>query len=150
MDQLRQSSSAERPASSPRERPARLAGVARIGRLSVVALDCRDPRALATFYSAITGWDIEDDDSGWVQLHSDSDVTLAFQLAPDHEPPVWPSVERPQQAHLDFDVNDLAPPRNRFLPWAPARRNRSPARASASSSTQQVIPFAWCSRADSA
>lgn len=80
-----------------------------IGRLSVVALDCRDPRALAAFYSAITGWDIDDDDDGgdWVQLGSDGDVTIAFQLAPDHEPPVWPSGDRPQQAHLDFDVNDL-------------------------------------------
>lgn len=81
-----------------------------IGRLSVVALDCRDPRALAAFYSAITGWDIDDDDDDdgdWVQLGSDGDVTIAFQLAPDHEPPVWPSGDRPQQAHLDFDVNDL-------------------------------------------
>ncbi len=81
--------------------------MARIARLGVVALDCRDPRALAVFYSAITGWDIEDGDDDWVQLRSDSDVTLAFQLAPDHEPPVWPSAERPQQAHLDFDVDDL-------------------------------------------
>jgi catechol 2,3-dioxygenase-like lactoylglutathione lyase family enzyme len=81
--------------------------VAAIGRLSIVALDCRDPRVLAALYSAITGWEIEDDDGEWVQLRSDGDVTLAFQLAPDHEPPVWPSRERPQQAHLDFDVDDL-------------------------------------------
>ena len=82
--------------------------VAPIGRLRVVALDCRDPRALASFYGAITGCGIEDDDGDdWVQLRSDSDVTIAFQLAPHHEPPVWPSRERPQQAHLDFDVDDL-------------------------------------------
>lgn len=78
-----------------------------IGRLSVIALDCRDPRALASFYSAITGWEVEPGDDDWVQLRSDGDVALAFQLAPDHEPPVWPSRERPQQAHLDFDVDDL-------------------------------------------
>ncbi|HUP75178.1 MAG TPA: VOC family protein [Acidimicrobiales bacterium] len=88
-------------------RPARLACMARIGRLSVVALDCRDPRALATFYSAITGLEIEDGDDDWVQLRSDGGAALAFQLAPDHEPPVWPSSEHPQQAHLDFDVDDL-------------------------------------------
>ena len=81
--------------------------MAPIGRLSVVALDCRDPRALATFYGAITGWEIEDHEGDWVQLRSGNDVTLAFQLAPDHTPPVWPGGERPQQAHLDFDVNDL-------------------------------------------
>ena len=81
--------------------------MASIGRLRVVALDCRDPRALAHFYGAITGCDIEDDDGDWVQLCTDGDVTIAFQLAPDHEPPVWPSGERPQQTHLDFDVDDL-------------------------------------------
>jgi catechol 2,3-dioxygenase-like lactoylglutathione lyase family enzyme len=79
----------------------------RIGRLSAVALDCREPRALATFYSAITGLEIEDGDDEWVQLRSDGGAALAFQLAPDHEPPVWPSSEHPQQVHLDFDVDDL-------------------------------------------
>lgn len=78
-----------------------------IARFSVVALDCREPRALASFYSAITGWAVEDGDDDWVQLRRDSGVALAFQLAPDHEPPVWPSRERPQQVHLDFDVDDL-------------------------------------------
>ena len=29
-----------------------------IGRLSLVAIDCPDPSALARFYSAITGWAI--------------------------------------------------------------------------------------------
>jgi len=78
-----------------------------IARLSVVALDCREPRELARFYSALTGGEIEDGDDQWVQLRSDGGVTLAFQFAPDHEPPVWPSTGRPQQAHLDFDVADL-------------------------------------------
>ena len=32
---------------------------------------------------------------------------LAFQLAPDHQPPQWPGGEHPQQFHLDFDVPDL-------------------------------------------
>lgn len=40
-------------------------------------------------------------------LRSDGGVTLAFQLAPDHEPPEWPSAERPQQVHVDFEVDDL-------------------------------------------
>jgi catechol 2,3-dioxygenase-like lactoylglutathione lyase family enzyme len=82
-----------------------------IARLSLFALDCPDPRALAEFYAAITGWEIEDDDAeaeeDWVQLRGDGGATLAFQLAPDHRPPQWPSAEHPQQAHLDFDVPDL-------------------------------------------
>ena len=39
--------------------------------------------------------------------HGDYASTLAFQLAPDHVPPVWPDPARPQQAHIDFDVDDL-------------------------------------------
>jgi catechol 2,3-dioxygenase-like lactoylglutathione lyase family enzyme len=85
--------------------------MAGIARWSVVALDCPDPRALAAFYSAITGWDIEDDggdhDEGWVQLRSHGGASIAFQLAPDHQPPDWPSADRPQQVHLDFDCSDL-------------------------------------------
>ncbi|MGD9985751.1 VOC family protein [Pseudonocardia sp.] len=79
-------------------------------RLSVVALDCPDPDALARFYSALTGWplaekDAEDDD--WVELVADGPVTIACQQVADHRAPQWPSAEHPQQAHLDFDVPDL-------------------------------------------
>ena len=81
-----------------------------IAKLSVIALDARDHRSLAAFYSVLTGWEIDqndDDDDDWVQLKSDGSVTLAFQQASGHVPPVWPSDEHPQQAHLDFDVDDL-------------------------------------------
>lgn len=79
-----------------------------IARFSLVALDCRDPYALAAFYGAITGWAVrEEGDGDWVELASDGGATIAFQLAPDHVPPVWPSASHPQQAHLDFDVPDL-------------------------------------------
>ncbi len=78
-----------------------------IARFSLVALDCRDPQTMATFYSAVTGWQVQRDDGAWVQLRSDTGATIAFQLAPDHQPPVWPSADHPQQAHLDFDVPNL-------------------------------------------
>ncbi len=81
-----------------------MAGIARFG---LVALDCPDPQALAAFYGAITGWEVEPGDSDWVQLRSDTGATIAFQEAPDHQPPEWPSADRPQQAHIDFDVPDL-------------------------------------------
>ena len=83
--------------------------MAPIARFSLVALDCPDPHALARFYGAITGWDVEDDDEDgdWVQLRGDGGATIAFQLVLDHRPPVWPGTEHPQQLHLDFDVDDL-------------------------------------------
>jgi hypothetical protein len=83
-----------------------------IARLSLTALDCPEPRSLAEFYGAITGWPIEEDDNAdgdddWVQLRSDGGPTLAFQCVPDYRAPVWPGSDRPQQLHLDFDVADL-------------------------------------------
>ncbi|MDP9497978.1 MAG: VOC family protein [Actinomycetota bacterium] len=80
-----------------------------IARLSLAALDCEDPFALSRFYSALTGWPVEEDDDNdeWVQLRSDGPVTLAFQRIEDYEPPVWPGSDAPQQLHLDFDVPDL-------------------------------------------
>lgn len=80
-----------------------------IARLTLFALDCPDPQGLAAFYSAITGWEVDGDggESDWVQLRNESGPTLAFQLAPDHQPPIWPSKDRPQQGHIDFAVTDL-------------------------------------------
>ena len=78
-----------------------------IAKLTVFALDCADPRGVAEFYSKITGWAVDRDDGEWVQLRGDGGATLAFQLAPDHVPPIWPSAGRPQQAHFDFSVDDL-------------------------------------------
>lgn len=78
-----------------------------IARFKTVALDCRDPQHVAEFYAALTGWQIQHTEPDWVQLASDSGATIAFQLAPDHIAPVWPSAEHPQQVHLDFAVDDL-------------------------------------------
>lgn len=78
-----------------------------IAKLSLFAFDCVDPRLLAEFYAGITGWEVDRDDGEWVRLRSDGGATLAFQRAPDHQPPVWPTADHPQQAHLDFDVDDL-------------------------------------------
>ena len=78
-----------------------------IATFSAVALDCREPRVLAEFYSALTGAPVERIDDDWIQLASSGGVALAFQLAPGHVPPQWPGEEHPQQIHLDFDVPDL-------------------------------------------
>lgn len=78
-----------------------------IATFSAVALDCRDPRKLAEFYSAVLDIPIGREDPDWVQLEPAGGAVLAFQLAPDHVPPQWPSAEHPQQMHLDLDVTDL-------------------------------------------
>lgn len=75
---------------------------------SLVALDCRNPRALAEFYRKIVGGKIDETSAaeGWIRLETASGSDIGFQLDPDHEPPGWPDGTS-QQAHLDFDVPDL-------------------------------------------
>lgn len=80
-----------------------------IARLAWTAIDCRRPRELAAFYSAITGWPLDEtvSDEGWVQLASDGGATLGFQHVDDYQPTQWPGQEHPQQEHHDFEVDDL-------------------------------------------
>ena len=78
------------------------------GRLHHLILDCPDPRALAWFYSQLLDQPITYESVDFVVV-ADDDTTsgLAFQLAPDHRPPTWPSTAIPQQMHLDLMVDDL-------------------------------------------
>lgn len=79
-----------------------------IAMLRVIALDTPDPQALAEFYSVLTGAPIARREDDWYQLDApDGGPALAFQLAPDHVPPSWPSGERSQQSHLDLYADDL-------------------------------------------
>jgi predicted enzyme related to lactoylglutathione lyase len=81
--------------------------MAPIARLNAVVLDCADPRKLAHFYGELTGWQVEYEEPEWVTLVSGSGPRLCFQEAPEHSPPRWPDPAYPQQAHLDFAVEDL-------------------------------------------
>jgi predicted enzyme related to lactoylglutathione lyase len=79
-----------------------------IGRWPIIVIDCPDARALAEFYSAITGWPLaEESGPEWVQLNSGHTSTIGFQQVGGYQPPRWPGQEVPQQAHLDFVVDDL-------------------------------------------
>jgi catechol 2,3-dioxygenase-like lactoylglutathione lyase family enzyme len=79
-----------------------------IGRLHHVALDCPDPRGLASFYAALLGQSITYQDDDWVIVSvNDRRSGLAFQRSPDHRPPTWPDPQIPQQIHLDVMVEDV-------------------------------------------
>jgi catechol 2,3-dioxygenase-like lactoylglutathione lyase family enzyme len=80
-----------------------------IGRLHHVILDCPDPMALATFYSELLGLPVTYRSENFVVVAAnDTSSGLAFQLAPDHQPPAWPDPARPQQVHFDVMVEDVA------------------------------------------
>jgi hypothetical protein len=75
-------------------------------RLRSVVLDCPDPLALASFYADLLDGRLEMSDPQWCEVHTDSNVKLAFQLAKPYSPPEWPN-GAPQQLHLDLTVSDL-------------------------------------------
>jgi catechol 2,3-dioxygenase-like lactoylglutathione lyase family enzyme len=79
-----------------------------IGRLHHVVLDCRDPAALAQFYSDLLGLPVTYTSEDWVVVAAnDTTSGLAFQPAPGHTPPAWPDPASSQQYHLDIMVDDL-------------------------------------------
>ena len=80
-----------------------------IGRLHHVILDCRDPAALAAFYSELLGQPVTYSSDDFVVVAADDTSSgLAFQLAPGHQPPTWPDPASSMQMHLDVMVEDVA------------------------------------------
>jgi catechol 2,3-dioxygenase-like lactoylglutathione lyase family enzyme len=81
---------------------------AMIGRLHHVIVDCPDPAALAAFYSELLGLPITYRSPDFVVVaRNETSSGVAFQLAPDHQPPTWPDPAYPQQMHFDVMVDDL-------------------------------------------
>lgn len=105
MSTERKVSATETPAAASRT----LTVMSPIARFATVAIDCPDPRALATFYGAIIGATIDEGhtENDWVELYSPGGAKIAFQLVENHTAPVWPGHEHPQRLHLDFNVDDL-------------------------------------------
>ncbi|EST31908.1 hypothetical protein N566_20410 [Streptomycetaceae bacterium MP113-05] len=76
-----------------------------VATMGVTVLDCPDPKALAEFYGAVLGWQVDEgDEDDWVELIGPHGRTFAFQEAPGMVPPQWPGTEHSQQFHLDLDV----------------------------------------------
>ncbi|MEV4681423.1 VOC family protein [Streptomyces kurssanovii] len=86
-----------------------------IGKVGAVVLDCPDPVALARFYAELVGGTVEDDGDGWVDLKGADGAQLAFQAAPGHVPPKWPSAKDSQQFHIDVMVEDMDAAEKRVL-----------------------------------
>jgi len=78
------------------------------GRWHGPVIDTPDPRGLATFYQELLGFVGVQDDDHWVVIGDAPDRPgLAFQRAPDLEPPGWPEGKPPQQMHLDIAADDI-------------------------------------------
>ncbi|MCS0637907.1 VOC family protein [Streptomyces sp. LP05-1] len=79
-----------------------------VATLTLTALDCPDPRALAEFYSAVLGGSVRNVGEDWYDLFLPDGRRLAFQRVADLTPPEWPRSDRnAQQLHLDLTVSDM-------------------------------------------
>ena len=84
-----------------------------IAKYSYPAIDCPDPLALASFYSKLSGFEMEplgDFDPTkvtWYSLLHEGEPVISFQRISNYVAPTWPEGPVPQQMHLDFDVKDL-------------------------------------------
>ncbi|MEP6650555.1 MAG: VOC family protein [Lapillicoccus sp.] len=79
-----------------------------IGRLHHVVYGTPDPMGLARFWAAVLGQPVTYASEDWVVVASDDRHSgMAFQLAPDHRPPVWGNPERAQHVHHDVMVDDV-------------------------------------------
>jgi len=84
-----------------------------------VALDCPDPWDLAEFYGQLLGWQVHPDskpDDDWVELSNPvGGADICFQRDPEFRGSTWPSKERPQMLHIDFEVPDIDAEHQRVL-----------------------------------
>ncbi len=79
-------------------------------KLSGLVLDSPDANALAGFYRRLLGWEVEQDEPGWVKLKGpDGGAGLSFQTEAAYVEPTWPARPGDQQMmiHLDIQVDDL-------------------------------------------
>ena len=78
-----------------------------IGQLHSVVLDAPDPTRSPPSTPAVLGMEVKGDPGDdWVVL-TGAGYRLAFQEAPDLQPPDWPDPDHPQQFHLDIRVADV-------------------------------------------
>jgi catechol 2,3-dioxygenase-like lactoylglutathione lyase family enzyme len=84
-----------------------MTGSTGVGVLDTVAFDAADIEKSAQFWETLLGGTRSSTEGDWITVVTPDKWGIAFQNAPDHAPPDWPSAERPQQMHLDIRVPDL-------------------------------------------
>jgi len=96
-----------------------------IARFPSIVIDCRDPGALAAFYSAMLDWQA-DVSADWADIRAEQGQCISFQQVKDYTPPDWPGQEVPQQMHLDVIVDDLDAAEAAVLGLGATKHERQP------------------------
>ncbi|HYP45598.1 MAG TPA: VOC family protein [Propionibacteriaceae bacterium] len=78
-----------------------------VARLSMVNIDCPDPRQLAVFYGTLLGWQTTHSEDEYAMIVGDS-TAIGFGRVDPFSPPSWPDEAGAKEFHLDLAVEDLA------------------------------------------
>jgi catechol 2,3-dioxygenase-like lactoylglutathione lyase family enzyme len=81
-------------------------GLGSATQLFAVTIDAPDAAALARFYAEILGMEVGYDGPEG-SLISGGGKNVMFQQVGEYTPPRWPDPARPQQGHLDIEIEDL-------------------------------------------
>lgn len=73
-------------------------------KLIAFTIDCAEPRRLAEFYAAITGFEIQYAEDEYAGI-TDGTTNIYFGRVPGRKPAEWPGPGK--QFHLDFRVPDV-------------------------------------------
>jgi catechol 2,3-dioxygenase-like lactoylglutathione lyase family enzyme len=85
--------------------PGTMSGMTTIARLLAVTIDCAEPKKLAEFYAAITGFEVQYAETEYAGI-GDGTTSIYFGRVPDRVAAPWPGPGK--QFHLDFRVPDVA------------------------------------------
>ncbi|MBY4277252.1 VOC family protein [Rhodococcus fascians] len=77
-----------------------------VATLKMVTLDCGDPEANATFWSALLGWAVVHAEKDYAMLQGPSSA-LGFGRVENYQRPEWPNAKGSKQFHFDLAVDDL-------------------------------------------
>jgi predicted enzyme related to lactoylglutathione lyase len=81
-------------------------GLGSATQLFAVTIDAPDASALGRFYAELLGMEVTYDGPEGSLIVGDG-KSVMFQKVGEYNPPQWPDPARPQQAHLDIQVDDL-------------------------------------------
>src|ERR1700761_2005663 len=74
-------------------------------RLAATTLDAPDARELAGFYRRLLGWEVAEDEPGWVTLRAaGGGAGLSFQTEAAYVRPVWPAGPDDPQMSMPLDI----------------------------------------------
>jgi len=77
-----------------------------IAQLDIAIFDAPDIDRVGSFYAELTGWEVVRSNADRFALRAPNGEEIEFQRAPDHVAPEWPGQVRPQQFHLDLQIDD--------------------------------------------